>query len=430
MIKKSLLQKCFFLFLANATHLLLSLDAQEPVIEIKASGTSAQAHTKKVKLLLAYKPDEHAGYKALIKELENALGWSGHLAISSKKMEAPQSKQEILQLVQDGYPLVLFMEYDATDNTIVWRLYDAIHADMVKGKKYGKKSVVSSDWAAGIAQELWPELLQEPGIFTTKLAYVRRLSKGRDYHSQICVTNYDGTDEKVILDMPTLYVELSFHPDAKAPRLLTSEFTFDGIRLIMLDLQGKRRTVLGGDKSIIGASLSDSADTVVYTESGNIWRYTHGKQKGSSQHTLLVRTLEKCSSARLCNDSKDIIYCSDNRIYRYKNSDKKSVLVTDNGIAPDYCATKKTILFSRRIKDAIQLFLLDEVTGKQQQLTFDSGNKTDARFSPCGNYLVFCHEKKNKKAITTLCIATGKRHTISKGTVSYGYPTWSPSYNQ
>ncbi len=391
MIHKALLSTFFFLFFFSWHVSLMPLDTQDKIIEIKTTTKNSAEQNKKVKLLLAYQPEEDPGYQALIKHLEAALSWSGHLAVTSKKKGRPQTKQEILELVQEGYPLVLFIQYDPSDTSVEWRLYDAINADMVKGKKHKKMGKLDAESANALAQELWPELLQEPGFFKTKLAYIRRLSQGLKYRSHICLTNYDGTHEKIIYDKPTIYAELSFHPSIQAPRLLTSEFTFDGIQLIMLDFHGNRRSILGGDKAIIGASLSDCADTVLYTESGNIWRYTHGKKKGSSEHELLVCRPEKCSSARLCTDSKDCIYCSDNTIYRYKNSDKKIVTVIDNGIAPDYSAAKKAILFSRKINDSLQLFLLHELKEKPQQLTFDGGNKTDARFSPCGNYIVYCH---------------------------------------
>jgi len=403
----------------------------ESTIEIHAK-KAGQQNSKKVKLLLGITEDPEKSenlFKGFSEKLSKNLEYGGQLEVSQRKFEHPKSKKEVIDFFDQGYPLVLFVNYLNKDNAVEWRLYDATQAEMVKGKKYGRTGQITPRWAHGVAQDLWPELSQEPGIFLTKIAYVKRLKgMSRKYRSQICLADFDGSNEKVLLDLPNIYVELSFHPDKNDPRLLVSEFTAEGARLIMLDFHGNKKVILGGDRSIMGASLSPKGDKAIYKDAGDIWRYRYDAKTRSANHEVVIRNKHKCSSATLCPND-DIIYCSDGKIYRYDAITGNSAKIIEDGIAPSYSPTQKKIAYSKRMGGTLQLMLHDEKSGTRTQLTFDSGNKSDSCFSPCGNYILFCHEKLNAKQIVSLALATRQRHKITLGQQYCSYPAWSPLYS-
>jgi len=405
----------------------LCLYAEENILEIKASTNQEKGAPKKVQLLLGVIGEATQPLDSCVKKLSADMAYSGQLHVTQKTFDLPKTKQEVTDLFAAGYPLVLFVQFLPQENSLEWRLYDAMEAEMVKGRKYGRTGPLHPRWAHGISQDIWPELSQEPGIFLTKIGYIKQLHKNRKYRSQVCIADFDGSHEKVLLDMPTVYVQLSFHPDIKNPRLLVSEFTPHGIRLLMVDFKGNKKTIFGSNRSIIGASLSTDAERVVYTESGDIWKYNHAAKSAAGKHQLLVKNELKCSSAILCPDDT-VIYCSDYKIYRYDTTTEKSSLIVDNALAPACCFTKNKIAFSRRIKNTLQLMLFDEKTNLIKQLTFDAGNKSDCCFSPCGNYLIYCYEKNNRKKIATLCLLTKKQQILTPNNYSYSYPAWSPNY--
>lgn len=421
----------FFLFFIFSSNLSISfLDNKldnKNFIEIQAK-KSDQNNDKKIKLLLGVKENSEFFFENFSKKLTKNLEFGGQLEIVYKKFEHPKSKKEILDFFDQGYPLVIFIDYINKDNFLEWRLYDATQAEMVKGKKYGRTGNFATRWAHGVAQDLWPELSQEPGIFLTKIAYIKRLKiPGKKYRSQICLADFDGTNEKILLDVPNIYVELSFHPDINDPRLLVSEFTAEGARLLMLDFYGNKKVIIGGDRSIMGASLSQKANKVIYKDSGDIWRYTYDPSTRESKHEIVIKTKYKCSSATLCPND-DIIYCSDGKIYKHEASTNKSIKIIDDGIAPSYSSVQNKIAYSKRIKNILQLMIYDRNKNVHSQLTFDSGNKSDSCFSPCGNYIVFCHEKNNNKYIESLSLATKQRHNITSENSYCSYPAWSPLY--
>ena len=403
------------------------ISTEEPVVEIKASENHNAQAPKKVTLLLGVIGDEQKELDFFLKKLTQNISYSGQLDLIQKKFLAPKTKEEVTDLFKAGYPLVLFLQFFAKENMLEWRLYDSIEAEMVKGKKYSRTGLLQPRWAHGISADIWPELCQEPGIFLTKIAYVKQLHTPRKYRSQICIADFDGSNEKIIVDMPTVYVHLSFHPDIKNPRLLASEFTPSGIRLLMIDFKGNKKIIFGKDRSIVGTSLSADAEKVVYTESGDIWLYNHSLDGKQKKHIRMIQNEQKCSSASLCPD-ESILYCSDCKIYRYDPKIKKNSCLIDNGLAPAYDSVGQKIVFSRRIKGVMQLMLFDEITLKIEQLTYDSGNKSDSCFSPCGNYVLYCYEKNNKKNIANFCLATKRQQIVTSGKYSFSYPAWSRSY--
>ena len=392
----------------------LKMHTEEPILEIKASENQGRNTQKKVALLLGIIGDQEKKLDSFLQKLTQNISYSGQLAITEKAFSLPKTKEEVTDIFTAGYPLVLFMQFFPQENTLEWRLYDSMEAEMVKGKKYSRTGPLQPRWANGISCDIWPELSQEPGIFLTKIAYVKQLHTHRKYRSQICIADFDGSHEKILVDMPTIYVQLSFHPDIKNPRLLASEFTPSGIRLLMIDFKGNKKIIFGKDRSIVGASLSNDAEKVVYTESGDIWKYTQTPHNNAKKHELIIRNEQKCSSATLCPDDS-ILYCSDYKIYRYNPKTKTTICIIENGLAPAYARATQKIAFSRRIKGIMQL-------------TTDSSNKSDSCFSPCGNYILYCHEKNNKKNIANFCLVTKKQRTLTSGTYAFSYPAWSNSY--
>lgn len=402
----------------------------EDLLEISSLQTHQASSYQKVKLLLGIiknKNEDTFGFDECIKQLQKNLSLSDQLNIIVKEFDIPKTKQEVTDLFVMGYPLVVFIDYLDKENELEWRLYDSMQAEMVKGGKYKSSKPLGAAWANAISQKMWPELSLQPGIFTTKIGYIKQLNTGQRYRSQVCIADFDGSNEQVLLDMQTIFVQLTFHPDPKRNCLFVSEFTQDGIKLLMVDFNGRKKTIFAQKRSIAGVSLSSTADRVVYIDSGDIWRYSYNNETKSGKHELLVQNDQKCSSAILCPDG-NVLYCSDYVVYRYNYLTKESRPVLSNALAPTYCPANRNIVFSRRVKNYLQLMLFNEQENKTEQITFNEGNKSDSCFSPCGNYIIFCHEKRGKKMLSILCLATKKQRPLPLAGKHYSYPAWSPYY--
>jgi TolB protein len=113
---------------------------------------------------------------------------------------------------------------------------------------------------------------------------------------------------------------------------------------------------------------------------------------------------------------------------------------------PDVSRNGKWVVFSRYLRDAVELFLLDLSTAKEQQLTTEGAVNVDARWSPDGKKIAFVSTRTNGHFhVFTMTFTDGKRGPIvqlmdeRKSNVARYYyspfdhelsPTWSPDSSE
>ena len=178
-----------------------------------------------------------------------------------------------------------------------------------------------------------------------------------------------------------------------------------------------------GKKVVYCASRGDGSCHVYYYENGALKRLTHNRGNNVSP--------------TFTEDGTKIFFCSDfqtgqPQIYCYDLQADFLERITQGGYcaAPSYCSTNEKVAYSKIVKGTMQLFIYDTHTKKHTQLTFDKGNKEECSWSPCGNYLLFSLENKDKCRIAMLNLLTNERRFITSEKEVCSYPAWSPIYDQ
>jgi len=140
-------------------------------------------------------------------------------------------------------------------------------------------------------------------------------------------------------------------------------------------------------------------------------------------------------------NSNILYFCSDAhskspRIYKYdltKKGDKNYIpeRVTKSGFAVStvFCQEKNLLAYAKMVKGIMQIFVYNPSNGLHKQLTFNSGNKEECSWSPCGNYLLFAVENNNKSRLAIMNLLTNKTNFITDVGDSCDYPFWSPFYD-
>ena len=92
------------------------------------------------------------------------------------------------------------------------------------------------------------------------------------------------------------------------------------------------------------------------------------------------------------------------QIYAYSIDDKRCDRLTQGGYcaSPSYSCASNKIVYCKIVQGTTQLFVYDCATKHHTQLTTDSGNKEECIWSPCGNYVIFSHQKGKKTVIQML----------------------------
>ncbi len=376
-------------------------------------------------------------FVSLLEILKKDLMFSGQFNVSMSITDHVPNKSFFAAVGKDGYPLTLILEKKNAD-TINWRLYDTALGQMVKGQSHPRKDNIVRGWAHSLADMVWPELTGKEGFFSTKIAYCRavHLPHKKSDCRYICVADYDGSYEQRLVTTPTINLGPRWNRDTKKPLLFYSEYTNKNIRLMSVDMQGRRRIASNFDGINMLPTFSGDGKRVVYCASradGNCHLYHFEK----NNLKRLLSAEGNHVSPTIAEDGSHMYFCSDYEtgkpgIYRYDFDTQKVSPITQRGsaMAPSYSSAARKVVYSKFVNSVVQLFCYDEVTGKHTQITTDAGNKDEASWSPCGNYLLFSVDKGSKGRIAQLNLLTNELRYITNQSDDCTYPIWSDRYDQ
>lgn len=365
---------------------------------------------------------------SLLQTIVSDLSFSKQFSIDQKSLHVPRSKDDVKNLFNLGYPMVTFISCPKEAATCEWRLYDAFRADMVKGRKHECIGEPSRWWGHCIAHEIWHSLTGSASVFPSKIAYIKkRKNKHNKKTYDVCIADFDGKNEKVLLSSQRARVAPHWSNDRTRPFILFSEFTDHNVRLMAVDMLGNRRSVLDVDGTTVGVSYAPTGSSVIYGRSGDIWRCDYDTVRKQAKHTLVIREVEPCASPNLLANG-DIIYCSEGKINYFCLATQQKKVLTPQGycVAPAYSPALNKVVYSKRVKGVMQLFVYDLVSEAHEQVTFGKGDKTEPSWSPCGTYIACTAEQGNSARVALVHVPTKNFQYITPQGVWCGYPSWSP----
>jgi hypothetical protein len=395
---------------------------------------------------------EETSMQPVVQQIKKLLTSTGLFEITLSAGSVPATKQEITAYMRKGFSVVLFLQ-PSTHHHIAWRLYDATDASMLIGKNTGTSlAAAHPDTSSGSAlKAAHPELVEglsggltarlisdcvyshlfnHESYFLTKIAYIKKSPTLRNKkRTELCVLDpVDGTQEVIVKDNRIL-VAPQWSRFAAATQdtlwLSVSEFTPSNVRLLGVDLHGHSWPIIDLGGTCVGTAQQDG-NTFVYVRSGVLWLYEFDKKIKKSRHTKLTDSRNTSGCPSLLR-SGDIIYSCNNRIYRHNRTEKKShqLPVTGACLAPDVHQATDRIIFSRSVKGVLQLHSCDAHGHNITQITFGPGNKIDACWSACGNYIVYtrCEGKREQIALYN-CMNQTER-ILTPEHQQCGYPSWS-----
>ncbi|KKT23961.1 MAG: Protein TolB [candidate division TM6 bacterium GW2011_GWF2_43_87] len=341
---------------------------------------------------------------------------------------APTKKSDVTHLFDKGFDAALFVTFEDLNSPVEWRLYDTQPGEMISGKRQAILGYVK-DVAFGVAARVMKELISVEAPFLSKIAFIERDRKKKK--SLLTLVDYDGSSKQVLLSSARILVAPSWSLNREKPFLIVSEFTPSNVRFMGVDMEGKKYVLLDLEGTNVGISYGAEGRDVVYCRSGAIWSYQYNPETKRGVHRCLIREQGTCASPSLTEDG-DIVFCSEGKIKCYHVGSKRTSMLTPKGynVAPAYSRASGQIVYSTRIRGAMQLFTYDLKTKNMVQLTHDRGDKVDPCWSPCGRYCVFCWENNIESRIAVLSIATKEYWFITPMGRCCRYPAWSPIFDK
>jgi len=404
--------------LSIVTLFIFYMCAQENSIKI-TKPQAAQAFS----LALVYENETMREDASLLQKM---LASTGVFDVSCVCGSMPVCRKNIIDYMHKGFSAILFIQ--AHKDHISWRLYDTTQAEMLLGKTTGSSSRELT--ARLVADAVYMHLFNHESYFLTKIAYIKKSPTARNKKgTELALLDpADGTSRTILKDTRTLVApQWSRGKQGKKIWLSVSEFTPSNVRLLGTDLQGHTWSIIDNEGTYVGTAQQDDA-TFVYVRSGVLWLYTFDKITKKGKHTRLTKKGQICGCPSLLQ-SGDIVYSCQGKIYRYDRQTQTNNLlpISGNCLAPDAHAPSNRIIFSRSVNGVLQLHSVDAQGNNLKQITHGPGNKVDACWSPCGNYIAYTRCAQNQEQIALFNCLNGVERILTPEHQLCGYPSWSAS---
>ncbi len=370
--------------------------------------------------------------------------------IAPSQNEFEIKKSSFAKWAEEGYPLVLLLE-DKKDQ-IIWRLYDTASISMIKGQQLSVSSKPNVT-AHALADQVWPALTGSSGFFSSKIAYSKMAHRrGRNIKRHLMMrdaTDMTGHSEELLVNSPTISVSPRWNKDLNSPIILYSEYTKSNVRLVAVNMEGKRSIVSNFDGVNMQVAYSHDGKEVVYCLSRpplphlpshtTTQLYHYAVDDDGRPAVKRLTPLPGNNFAPCWGPGNTIFYATDlgslgnPKIHWHclKSGTITPITATGFAVSPTYSPSAHRLAYAKMVKGRMQLFLYDLDTKKEEQITFDNASKDECCWSPCGNLLAFVAEQPNGKSrIGLFNVQTGEQKMITPTHEDCCYPHWSPIYAQ
>lgn len=285
----------------------------------------------------------------------------------------------------------------------------------------------SRDTAHTIADMIYRALTGFPGIFNSKIAYVRRA--GREYLLQIA--DVDGGRPQTLLRSREPIISPAWSPDGK--KLAYVSFETEKPVVWVQDLSTGQRRMLAnfkGSNSAPAWSPDGSQLAVTLTTSGNSQIYLLPANGGSPKRITSSQAID--TEPTWSPDGNSIIFVSDRtggpQIYRVSAGGGNVQRLTYQGgynVSPKVSPDGKSFTYIRREGGRFRVMLQDFTSGYARPLSESSYNERPS-FAPNGQVVLYASDRGGKSVLYAATTSGGARARIGVVDGEIQDPAWGP----
>lgn len=308
-----------------------------------------------------------------------------------------------------------------------FRLYDTQKQTQLGAQAYGHQAAQARLIGHRIADYIYEKLTGEPGVFSTRIAYV--VKSGSRYELQIA--DADGGNAQTALASREPIISPSWSPDGG--KLAYVSFEAKKPVIYVHDLTSGRRHVAANFKGSNSAptwSPDGNRLAIVLTKDGNSQLYLVGAD--GSGATRLASSPGIDTEPRFSPDGQWIYFTSDRggspQIYRIAATGGSAQRMTFEGqynVTPRPSPDGKSLAYISRPNGHFQLTVMDLAT-RQTQILTDSAKDESPSYAPNGRMILYATEIGGRGVLAAVSADGRVKQKLSVQAADVREPAWGP----
>ncbi len=326
-----------------------------------------------------------------------------------------------------SYVVKLEAEFPGRMMRVRWKLFDTLRKNQIARGTVDRPRDEWRQLGHEIANDIVRQLIGDPGIFLTKIAYVKKIGKAKE----LFIADYDGANEEQITSNGSINISPAFSPDGES--LYYCSYVDGDPHLYRVDIRTKKTKKIASYPGLVGApAISPDGNKIacVLTKDGNSEIYVldlNGKIiKRLTNHWSID------TSPTWSPDGRMIAFASDRsgapQIY-LMDSDGLNVrrLTYETGYndSPIWAQRGDRITFVSRTRSGRFDLASIDTSGTMYRLMTELGQNENPHFAPDGKHIVFASTRLGPQEIFTMDV-TGRNQRRLTNDGGCSNPVWGP----